>query len=258
MASYDDLGGLLEKLVDAAIDADMWERGFTWQDGNHYEDPMRFRNVYRGDPGRNDLGQSSDTTDYESAVFGMWPGVIEEFFAAWRADVLPDPHDFQMQVDSLRDCARPIGLPSLIDAPSVLRSAGPPPGGGGGMSGLVGDVASNTARLRGQWVDAFRTEYVAPLPYVLGNQAAMLDLLATCIETEAEMWKQVRQSVADLAETGAEWFRATMHGGNVWELVVEVGKAMFTVFEAFGGRATRSRSARRSSGSSTTPPRSSR
>ena len=231
MASYDDLDGLLDKLVDAAIDADMWERGFTWQDGGHYEDPMRFRNVYRGDPGRNDLGQSSDTTDYESEVFGQWPGVIEKFFAPWRADVLPDPLGFQSQVDALRDAARPIGLPAFIASPSVLRSVGRPAADGGGMTGLVRDIDADTARLRGRWADAFHAEYVTPLPFVLGNQAAMLELLASSIEAEAEMWKEVRQSVADLAEAGAEWFRATMHGGNVWELVVEVGKSLYTVFE---------------------------
>lgn len=94
MASYDDLDGLLDDLVQAAIDADMWKRGYTWQDGDHYEDPMRWRHVYRGDPGRNDMGPTEDTTDYEAEVFQQWPTTVQEIFAAWRADVLPDPTRF--------------------------------------------------------------------------------------------------------------------------------------------------------------------
>lgn len=231
MASYDDLDSLLDKLVDAAIDADMWERGFTWQDGGRYEDPMTFRVVHRGNPGANDMSQTNDTTDYESAVFGVWPGVIDEFFAAWRPGVIPDPADYTAQVQALRDCASPIGLPSRVEPPSVLRKAGPPPVSGGGMGAAVHDLTRSVGRLRGSWVDAFHAEYVRPLPYVLGNQAAVLEVLAACIEAEAEMWKQVRQSVADLAEGAVQWFKLLMHGGNVWELVVEVGKAMYTVFE---------------------------
>lgn len=230
MASYDDLDSLLDTLAQSAVEADMWERGFVKID-SHYENRMLFKKVYPGNPGANDLGQSgTDHTDYEGEIFNRWPALIQEIFAAWGPDVIPDPKDFQSQIDALRSCAAAIPLPALIEPPNTLRATTQDFSGDGSMGALVVDLHRTFKEMEGAWIDAFFGDYLIPLPYVIGNQGAMLDVLVTAIEAEQEMWAEVRQTIADLASAGAEWFDSVKFDGNVWELVISVGVSLGYVF----------------------------
>ncbi len=222
----------LEDLVDAAIEADMYERDYWAQEGAQvFHNYALFKKIVRGNPGANDLGHDEDdTTDYEAEVFNFWPGQIDQIFDVWRN--VPDPEDFQADVDRLVALAAANDLEPKIEPPRSLESDDFPDLPDTRFGGDLRLIVDRAGDLYGVWAEAFHDHYVVPLPWVLGNQQALIRILAAAVRSEQEIWRQAQEGILSVATAGATWFRSLKNEVSAAETVFKVGQALNDGFQA--------------------------
>lgn len=222
----------LEDLVDAAIEADMYERDYWAQTGAEvFYNHALFKKIVRGNPGANDLGHDEDdTTDYEAEVFNFWPGQIDQIFDVWRN--VPDPEAFQGDVDKLVALAAANDLEPKIEPPRNLESGDFPDLPDTRFGGDLRLITTRAGDLYGRWAEAFHDSYVVPLPWVLANQQALIAILAAGVRSEQEIWRHTQEAIIEVATAGATWFRSIKNTESAAETVFTVGQALNDGFSA--------------------------
>ncbi len=232
MGYIDKLDAALKDLVDAAIEADMYERDYWAHEGSRvFYNYALHKEIHRGNPGANDLGvDEDDHTDYEAEVFGFWPGEIDTVFEVWRG--IPDPDDFERDVARLVALAGRNVLEPRIEPPRDLLSGDLPDFPSSGFGRNLQLVTSRAGDLYGRWAEAFHDNYVVPLPWVLANQQAMIAILASVVSSEAEVWRRAQEGVLAVATAGATWFRSTTGSVSAAETTFDVASALNDGFQA--------------------------
>jgi hypothetical protein len=226
------LDAALTDLVDAAIEADMYERDYWAQEGAEvFHNYALYKKIVRGNPGANDLGDDEgDTTDYEAEVFNFWPGQIEQIFDVWRS--IPDPDDFEEDVTHLVGLAGRNAIEPKIEPPKSLLTGEFPAFPSNEFGADLKLVTDRSGDLYGRWAEAFHDEYVLALPWVLGNQQALIAILAAGVSSEKEIWRRAQEGVLSAASAGATWFRSIKNTVTAAETVFAVGKALNDGFNA--------------------------
>lgn len=226
------LDAALKDLVDAAIEADMYERDYWAQEGAQvFHNYALFKKIVRGNPGANDLGDDEgDTTDYEAEVFTYWPGQIDQVFDVWRN--IPDPEDFEGDAKRLVALAGRNAIEPRIEPPKSLLTGEFPTFPSNDFGSDLRLVTERSGDLYGRWAEAFHDEYVLALPWVLGNQQALVSILAAGVSSEQEIWRRVQEGVLSTATAGATWFRSIKNTVSAAATVYAVGKALNDGFNA--------------------------
>ena len=133
--------------------------------------------------------------DVWAEIYEPWFTAIDEVFQGW--DELPDERDFQRLAGQLRGARAPLVplAPSLgaLDSPDfdVLHSA----------LGIEGDGPLDpypSRAPRSAAIEVFRNNYAIPLSPVIGQQNWLIDIIATQLDAEGEMWHRARRLVMEI------------------------------------------------------------
>lgn len=223
----------LKKVVDAAIGADMYERGFTYQyDNNRYTTYGDYDEVHRGNPSANKFSYPDKPyaqVDYEADVFNLWPSNIDAIFDVWKN--IPGPDGFDNDEASLNRLVKQNNMTPSIKAPKALKTGFPKLPNTVFASDL-NMVFNRVDDLSGAWIEAFYDNYVLPLPWVLANQHSLIAILAAGVNSEKEIWNRTQNAVLKIAEAAVTWYDSVRGVGEPSALDTMIGVAG-AVYEGF-------------------------
>jgi hypothetical protein len=221
VTDYSALGGLIDKAVDAAIDATM-RRNHWYPDGSggyvfvrgEY-DTVSVPGPHGGDTGDVVVGHQMEsgtdasvpvTVNPSKEVYGPWREAITEAFKGWTE--LPDPADY----------AGPL---AGVDAGTERLSAGGDTGSGqtsqGGNTRLAATmttIVTELAPFSGDTIDAFSLHYVNRFQYVATNQCSLGAALTVALSAEQKVWTQARSSIVKVAQDAGTAFEESASGGG--------------------------------------------
>lgn len=239
MANYNDLPGLTGRLKRAAIDAYMKDEDYDVHDSfySHQavvsEFPVSYHVSRPGEDGQgggvfeiHDAGSRTDdgkTRQFQSN-FDRIRGRVDSALNKW--DVLPDPGDYELHIESLRDANVALSVGASTQQGTVNGT------------GLVGPflkvIDQNSDEMSGGIIAAFKTRFLLMLGGTIGGHHGVTRVLGDAITAEREIWVRARTDVANAVENSRNALDAYARKHDAdWKLVLAVIGAAVAGASAF-------------------------
>jgi hypothetical protein len=230
VTNYSALSGLIDDVVEAAIDATMrrshWipngSGGYTYVKDDYHTVTVPGPNG--GDTGDVEIGGTMPagtdavipiTVNPSKEVYGPWREAITEAFEGWTK--LPEPHDY-------------IGPVQQVNAGTERLSAGgdthsgqTSQGGNTQLAATVATIALELAPFSGDTIDAFSLNYVNRFQYVATNQCALGAALTVALTAEQKVWTQAQASIVKIAQDAKTAFEESLGGGDISTALTVLG-----------------------------------
>ncbi|GAB2757118.1 hypothetical protein GCM10027020_06690 [Nocardioides salsibiostraticola] len=223
MSTYDELLGTVARMADAAIEWDMellgwyptangWVSGFAVSPMTTYE--LDATGLYLYDVNNDErfnVGEFAGVQTDFRALWRSWYEQMNDAFRPWLG--LPDPADFDSQVNVLQEAAGRLNVATIATSTGAGTDAEIQTGNGdldSALQSVVGEVVA----MNGVTMDLFAANYSNRLPGVVRGQLAMVGLLGTCLTGERNLWKEARLDVAAIADDVLRVLQAKSSGGS--------------------------------------------
>jgi hypothetical protein len=221
VTDYSGLGGLVDQVVEAAIDATMrlnhWipdgSGGYTYVRGEG--DTVHVPGPHGGDTGDVQIGSTMPAgTDAaipvvvnpSKEVYGPWREAVTEAFKGWTQ--LPDPAAYQGVVDRVNAGTE------RLSAGGDTGSGQTSQGGNTRLAATMTTIVTELAPFNGDTIDAFSKNYVNRFQYVAANQCTLGASLTVALSAEQKIWTQARGNIVTIAQQAKTAFEQSAHGGG--------------------------------------------
>ncbi|WP_435770580.1 hypothetical protein [Nocardioides sp. SYSU DS0651] len=252
MSSYDEIWSTIEKIVDAAIEAEM-ARNHFFRVGDDYQIAHRESDVGDGWSGGTVNGPGSGQVrwivqpdrflvawpdqhlELVASIYDKWQTAVPEVFRGWTW--LPDPAAMVDDVNRVIQAAQRISQgEDLEDGPRIPAHPTLP--------GNLAEANGILENFEGGTVSAFRVNYTRRLTgTVLPNQCGLICEIAEGMLAEAAIFNEARSSVVSIADSMLAAMKAAKpsaeESGSTDALLTVLGIGLsFAGIFATGGVAT--------------------
>lgn len=211
------LAAQIEKVIDAACDAEMKSAGWVRTDGAYHSAQFDGHIPYRGNavecagvyirpyhpvytppPASYEVGDGRLYVDPASFLYKPWEERIKAAFEGW--DEIPIPEDFQPCVDAASDAVAATTLEPGND------QAGGDPTAGGDLYPNIKYIErwispSAPGAYTGQTIGAFDYSYgAARQATVIGNQRQAMIAVGLCVTGAKNLWLKAGEDIMNLAD----------------------------------------------------------
>lgn len=195
-----DLAAQVEKLIDAAVEAEFSHYYFFPIGGGMYERTIDPAETFHVSDGRDYIESLSRGGLFQpAAVVEKFRNGLTDAFRYWHS--LPEPSGFQPHIDDLCRTLLWINMTPTND------SHGDGPAGTGIIPTELGVAYEDLLALSGVTIDLFGSQYLRPLGDTLSLYHLSLEVAIKAICSEQEMWKQADLDIAKLADDALEAFQ---------------------------------------------------
>lgn len=222
MSSYEEIGGTVARIADAAIEWDMNNRGWWKSDEGWVSDTTvsgistyildstgMYIRIY-GEEGLHNREEFAPTADIDfRAIWRGWYERIFDLFRPWQN--LPDPTTFQPSLDAISNAISVLNVTTTVSGDSVGEQAS--------LETANADLDSVLTSFCGEIIamsgamDTFAISYSNRLPGVVRGQLAILSILGCALAAEQNLFKELRKDIAKVADDVLEVMRDKNSGG---------------------------------------------
>jgi hypothetical protein len=220
MTGYGGLAGQIDKVVEAAIKADMTLQGwiptgdgFTFVKGEW--DTVTVPGPNGPPTGEVKIGSEmaagtdaamSITVNPTEEVYGPWREAITSAFEGWTD--LPKPGSYTGPFNAVRAGTE------LLSGGGDAGTGQASQGGNTHLAGTVLSIVTELAPFSGDTIDAFSRNYVNRLQSVSANQSYLGSALTVALDAEKRVWEEAQASIVRIADEAEPAFEASAHGSG--------------------------------------------
>lgn len=207
MSTYAGLASTLEEIIDAAIEWDMRQRGYSGNVSDGFDNHGSGGAYTVPPPGAPNAGQFMDGWEVVTIdggwlprrdVYERWRKSVNDAFEQWAG--LPEPQDFVQQVASLGVCVSKLAADADVESSGVT--------GGNDDLTLIGNMQIELGGFNGVAMNAFTRNYASRLDEVVRGQFCVASVLAITLLGEKTIWEEAREDVARVADGALEAMRS--------------------------------------------------